>query len=96
MKVAGVLTCAALVSLVRIGWADASSQTNPSQGFSLGDQLNVTSSQVPASEIGAAITYWAGTCSGFGTRFPSMTVGGSGGIPITVVYFDAPSASPEW
>lgn len=95
MKVAGTLSWVALVSLVRVGWADPCSQPNTSQGFSFGDQLNVSSAQLPAAEIGAAITYWAGSCTGYGSRFPSMSMGGSGGIPITVEYFDAPSALPS-
>ena len=68
--------------------ADECSQPN-TDGVSNGDQLNI--SGIDSSVITTAIGYWSGGCPGFGTSFPSMTAGGSGGIPVTVIHHSGTS-----
>jgi hypothetical protein len=63
--------------------ADTCAQQN-SNGISSGDVLNI--SGVSSDMIASAIGYWSGPCPGYGTSFPSMTAGGSGGIPVTVTH----------
>jgi hypothetical protein len=68
--------------------ADECSQSN-SNGVSSSDELNI--SGIDSSTITTAIGYWSGGCPGYGTTFPSMTVGGSGGISVTVTHYSGTS-----
>ncbi len=63
--------------------ADECSQSN-SNGISSGDVLNI--SGVSSSDINTSIGYWSSGCSGYGGSFPSMSAGGSGGVPVNVIH----------
>jgi hypothetical protein len=68
--------------------ADECSQPN-TNGVSSGDQLNI--SGIDSSTITTAIGYWSGGCPGYGTSFPNMTAGGSGGIAVSVIHYSGTS-----
>lgn len=80
---------AAVVSLGALhAGADECSQAN-SNGVSSGDVLNI--SGVSSTDINTSIGYWDGSgdssgCPGFGSSFPSMSAGGSGGVPVSVTH----------
>jgi hypothetical protein len=78
----GMIVLAALLVATPVG-ADECSQPN-TNGVSSGDILNI--SGVSSADINAAIAYWSGGCPGFGSSFPSMSAGGSGGISVSVVH----------
>lgn len=63
--------------------ADECSPTN-SNGISSGDVLNI--SGVSNTEINTSIGYWSGGCPGYGNSFPTMSAGGSGGVPVSVTH----------
>ena len=52
-------------------------------GTSLGNVFNLTVAGFSSSEIQTSVGYWG--CSGFSGEIPSFQVGGSGGVPVTVV-----------
>lgn len=74
----GLLSLQAVDSVFGSGCAP----DNPDIAVSNGSVFNISSSNLSASELGTAIGYWSG-CGG-GTDTPSMQVGGSGGIPVSV------------
>jgi len=80
---------AAVVSLsaLHVG-ADECSQLN-SNGISSGDILNI--SGLSSTDINASIAYWSSGCSGYGSSFPSMSAGGSGGVAIGVTHHSGTS-----
>ena len=47
------------------------------------EALNISSATFSASELQSAASYWSG-CSGYGSKMPTLQVGGSGGIPVNV------------
>ncbi|HTG32325.1 MAG TPA: hypothetical protein VLB76_05295 [Thermoanaerobaculia bacterium] len=75
---------AAMVSLtaLHVG-ADECSQPN-GNGISSGDVLNI--SGVSSTDIDTSIGYWSGGCPGYGNSFPSMSIGGSGGVAVNVTH----------
>lgn len=83
-RAVGRYALAILVSLsaLPVG-GDECSQAN-SNGVSSGDELNI--SGVSSSEINTAIGYWSDGCSGYGSSFPSMSAGGSGGVSGSVTF----------
>lgn len=62
-------------------------------GLSQGNALNLFFAGFTNSEIGTAIGYWTG-CTEYGTEFPSLQLGGSGGIPVTIQKVSGNSTSP--
>lgn len=82
-----------LLSFRAICRADQCSVVLTSQGISNGDVLNISSAGLTSAEISGAVNYWSSRCSTYGTHFPSMTVGGSGGIPIQVITYSGTSTS---
>jgi hypothetical protein len=73
-----------LVSLdsVSVAFGSGCAPDNPDIAVSSGTVLNLSSSNFSASELNTAISYWTGC--GNGTDAPSLTVGGSGGIQVSV------------
>jgi hypothetical protein len=82
-----LIAAVVLLNALYVG-ADDCSQPN-TDGISSGDQLNI--SGIDSSTITTAIGYWSGGCPGYGTSFPSMTAGGSGGIPVTIIHHSGTS-----
>lgn len=76
-----------LLNALYVG-ADECSQPN-TNGVSSGDQINI--SGIDSSTITTAISYWSGGCPGYGSGFPSMTAGGSGGIAVSVIHHSGTS-----
>lgn len=62
--------------------ADCSVQTTDF-GSSFGNTFNVTTSGFTNAEIQAAANYWS--CPGYSGEIPTFQIGGSGGIPVSVV-----------
>ena len=62
--------------------------------ISSGATINISSAQFSASDLGIAVAYWT-ACDGYGTDMPSFTVGGAGGIPVTVNLTVGRSTSPS-
>lgn len=80
---------AAVMSLVALHvGADECSPPN-SNGVSTGDVLNI--SGVSSTDINTSIGYWSSGCAGYGSSFPSMSAGGSGGVPISVTHHSGTS-----
>lgn len=74
----GLLTLQAIDSVFGSGCAP----DNPDIAISTSSAFNITSSTFSPSELGTAVAYWSG-CGG-GTDSPSLQVGGSGGVPVSV------------
>lgn len=79
--------CAALSGLIALQAIDSAfgsgcAPDNPDIAVSNGSVLNLTSTNFSASELSTAIAYWSGC--GSGTDTPSMQVGGSGGLPVSI------------
>jgi hypothetical protein len=56
---------------------------NPNINISSGTTFSISSSQFSASELQTAVSYWTG-CGGYGSEMPTLSVNGTGGIPVTV------------
>lgn len=80
-------TCCLIAAVVLSGTlhvgADECSPPN-SNGISSGDVLNISGVSSPA--ISTSISYWSSGCSGYGSSFPSMSAGGSGGVSVNVTH----------
>ena len=61
-------------------------------GTSSGDAFNITFSGFSSSDIQTAAAYW--NCPGYSADIPSFQVGGSGGVPVTVVHLSGNSTAP--
>jgi hypothetical protein len=80
----------AVVVLLKVFYAGADECSQPNtNGVSNGDQLNI--SGIDSSTITTAISYWSGGCPGYGSSFPGMTAGGSGGIAVSVIHHSGTS-----
>jgi hypothetical protein len=77
-----LIAAAVSLSALQAG-ADECSQPN-GNGISSGDVLNITG--VSSADLNTSIGYWSGGCPGYGASFPSMSAGGSGGIPVSVTH----------
>ena len=53
-------------------------------GISQGSVFNITTSGFTSSDVATAIAYWSG-CAGYGNEIPTLQVGGSGGIPVSII-----------
>lgn len=63
-------------------------------GTSLGNVFTLTVGGFSDSEVQTAINYWSG-CPGYGGEIPSFRIGGSGGVPVTVVKVNGNSTSSD-
>lgn len=74
----GLLSLQAVDSVFGSGCAPDNSEIAVSNG----SVFNISSSNFSASDLNTAISYWSGC--GSGSDAPSMQLGGSGGIPVSV------------
>jgi hypothetical protein len=66
----------------------------PMSGFppSNGNIFTLTATEFTTSELQTAIGYWG--CPGYLDRIPTFQIGGSGGVPVSIVKIDGNSNSP--
>ncbi|HET9227784.1 MAG TPA: hypothetical protein VFR31_14010, partial [Thermoanaerobaculia bacterium] len=57
---------------------------NPFFNTSPGSLFTISTVGFTSSEVNTAIGYWS-ACSEYGGEFPQMQIGGSGGVPITII-----------
>jgi hypothetical protein len=53
-------------------------------GVSPGDVFNITATSFTSADIQTSAGYWS-SCSGYGSEIPTFQIGGSGGIPVTII-----------
>lgn len=71
-------------------YATDCSQADQRFSISQGSVFNLSSSTFTSAELETSIDYWDG-CAFYGEKLPSMTVGGSGGISVSVTKINAQS-----
>jgi hypothetical protein len=93
LKTAGFATAILLVFWARIALAVDCSLPNNNFGISDGTTFNLSMSGFTSTDIQTAAGYWG--CPGYSSYIPSFQVGGSGGIPVTVVRKAGNSTAPK-
>jgi hypothetical protein len=59
---------------------------------SYGSTLNLSVSGFSNTDVQTSIGYWSG-CAGYGSEFPTLTIGGSSGIPVSVRFINGVSTA---
>lgn len=91
------VTCASAllaISNVPLQAVDCSVPSALVGSSSSGAHFTITHAGFTVSDIQTAISYWSG-CVGYASEIPSFQIGGSGGVPVSIVKIVGLSQSPE-